>query len=356
MDFILNGQASGGVAQRLLATNGDVSSLRPYIWKDGKAYVSVPSFNAQKGKFEYKRVPLQTNAATLRYEDWRLLDTAVLKAARQRLGLVADLRGRGQAFTIGNGLSKTVFSTETMSDPGTAKLSMDGLAKGTGDRPEFAMTNLPLPIAHADFSFSLRQILVSRNSNTPLDTSMAEAASRRVSEVCEQLAIGSYGTFTFGGGSIYGLTNFPSRITKTLTAPTATGWTPKTTLDQVLDMKQKSIDKLNYGPWTLYVATGWDQHLDKDYSEVKGDITLRDRILKINGITKVMTLDYLSGFQMVLLQNTTDTFREVVGMDLTTVQWETQGGMEINFKVMAIMVPQPRADHNGNCGIVHGNV
>jgi hypothetical protein len=29
--------------------------------------------------------------------------------------------------------------------------------------------------------------------------------------------------------------------------------------------------------------------------------------------------------------------------------------MEINFKVMAIMVPQPRADINGNCGIVHGS-
>ncbi len=40
-------------------------------------------------------------------------------------------------------------------------------------------------------------------------------------------------------------------------------------------------------------------------------------------------------------------------MDITTVQWESVGGMRLNFKVMAIQVPQLRADHYGNCGILH---
>ncbi len=51
---------------------------------------------------------------------------------------------------------------------------------------------------------------------------------------------------------------------------------------------------------------------------------------------------------------TTDVVREVIGMDVTTVQWETKGGMQLNFKVMAILVPQIRADQNSNTGIVHG--
>jgi len=42
-------------------------------------------------------------------------------------------------------------------------------------------------------------------------------------------------------------------------------------------------------------------------------------------------------------------------MDMTTVQWDTQGGLQQNFKVMSIMVPQTRADQNGNTGIVHGS-
>jgi hypothetical protein len=43
-------------------------------------------------------------------------------------------------------------------------------------------------------------------------------------------------------------------------------------------------------------------------------------------------------------------------MEITTLQWETHGGMMQNFKVMAIMVPQIRGDFNGNTGIVHGSV
>jgi len=55
------------------------------------------------------------------------------------------------------------------------------------------------------------------------------------------------------------------------------------------------------------------------------------------------------------VQQTSDVIREVVGMDITTVQWEEEGGMRLNFKVMAILVPQLRADFNGNTGIVHGS-
>lgn len=351
LDYVLNGQAHGTVASKLLRANGDVGALRPYLTKNG-SFITVNDAHGNPQK-----VPT-ANAATLRYDDWRVLDSAVLKAARQRLRLVSDLRGSGQEFVIPNGLGKTVFSTERMSDPGEATISMDGLRKSKGDRPEFDMVNLPLPIVHSDFSFSVRQVMVSRNSNTPLDTSMAEAASRRVAESVEKLAIGNYGSYTFGGAPIYGLINFPSRLTYTLTAPTASAWTAKTLLNQVLAMKQKSVDAFNYGPWMLYSSTAWDQYLDNDYILTGGNTatqTLRERLRRIDGIVDVRSLDFLTGYQLILVQQTSDTMREVVGLDFTTVQWESEGGMEINYKVMAIMVPQPRADINGNTGIVHGS-
>jgi hypothetical protein len=46
-------------------------------------------------------------------------------------------------------------------------------------------------------------------------------------------------------------------------------------------------------------------------------------------------------------------------MDITTLQWESHGGMRINFKVMAIQVPDIRAQYVGTStstrkvGIVH---
>ena len=94
--------------------------------------------------------------------------------------------------------------------------------------------------------------------------------------------------------------------------------------------------------------------MDDDYSSAKGDNTLRERIAKIDNITSVDTLDTLTGYQMLLIQQTSDVIREVVGMDMTTLQWMSHGGLQFNFKVMAIMVPQLRADQNGNTGIVHG--
>ena len=95
--------------------------------------------------------------------------------------------------------------------------------------------------------------------------------------------------------------------------------------------------------------------MDEDYETAKGDNTLRDRIGAIEGIDRPATLDFLPTNTLLLVQKTSDVARMVVGMDVTTVQWETKGGMELNFKVMAIMVPQLRSDFNSNTGIVHGS-
>lgn len=342
-----------------MAANGDVRIFRPYLSNDGKrAFITQNRYNPKTDRVESCRVPVANAAATMRYDEWRQLDTAVLKAARGRLRFVADLRAGGLQYTIPNGLAKTVLSTESSSDPGTAAVSMDGLRKGNNDRQEYTMTNLPLPLIHSDFSFSARQIMVSRESSTPLDTSGAEAAARRVAEVAEQLALGNWagGTFAFGGGSIYGATTFPSRMTQVLTNPTSSSWTARATLNEVLAMKQKSQAQLHFGPWILYASTSWDQYLDNDYSTTKGDVTLRERIKQVDGIQDIRALDYLTGYQMLLIQQSSDVVREVVGLDFTTVQWPEEGGLKMNYKVMAIMVPQFRADVNGNTGIVHGNV
>ena len=251
-------------------------------------------------------------------------------------------------------MGKTVLQTQSQSDISEADISMNGIKEARNDRPEFDLTNLPLPIIHKDFHLFARELQASRNGDSPLDTTTAELAGRRVAELAEQLTIGTYGTYKFGGGLIYGLVNFPSRLTQELTNPTDTGWTGKTLVREVLAMKQKSQNALHYGPWILFNSPAWDEYLDDDYSEDKGDNTLRERIAKIKDIADVITLDDLTGYQMVLVQLTADVIREVIGMDITTLQWESHGGMQINFKVMAIMVPQIRADFNGNTGVVHG--
>lgn len=350
-DYILNGQAFGGVAARMLATDFNVNSLRPWIGKDGRHYVTTLNQAGQA-----VRIPLTNANATLRYEDWKHIDSAVVAAARARLRAVADLRAAGLEYVIPNGMGKTVLLTEAMSDISSAQITMDGLEQSTGDRPQFSQTNLPLPIIHKGFSFSAREIAASRNGGTPLDTSMAEMAARKVAETAEELLIGSSSLgVSFGGGNIYGYTTFTGAISATITSPTDSSWTAATTISEVLGMTQSSIQAYHYGPWVLYYGPSWTKYMNDEY-KAQSDDTLADRLRRIDNITDVRMLDKLSGYDLLLVQMTSDVVRLVVGMDVTVVQWETEGGLKQNFKVMAILVPQLRADYNSNTGIVHGSV
>lgn len=355
MDIIYNGQAQGGVASQLLASGFNVNGLRPYIdIVDGRPVHCITV--VENGKPTQK--VLSNATATLRKDQWKHLDTAVVKVAKERLRTVQDLLGAGLTYNIPNGMGTTVLETETQSDITEADISMDGVRQSRADRPVYELKNLPLPIIHKDFHFSARQIATAQRSGSPLDTTTAELASRRVAESAEKLLLGTFGTYSFGGGNIYGYTNFPQRITKSITAPTAQGWTPATAVKEVLDMRLRAQLKHHYGPYMLYCSLPWDTYLDDDYSAAKGDNTLRDRLNAIEGIQGVRTVDFLSqtAFQLILVQMTSDVVREVIGLNFTTVQWESQGGLQINFKVMAIMTPQLRADQNGNTGIVHGSV
>ncbi len=349
----MNGAAHGSVASVVMQSGGNVHCLRPFIGDDGKSYINV--INAA-GELEAK--PLLNATATLRKDDWKILDDAIIKVGRQRMRAVNDLRSAGLTFTIPNGMGKTILETETMGDVNDASVSMDGLRDNANDRPQFVLSQLPLPIIHKDFSFSSRQIMVSRNGGSPLDTTMAELAARKVSEQAEKMLLGVATVadeYAYGGGTIYGYTDFPSRLTRTITSPAAGGWTGATFLADILAMMQQSRAAFHYGPWVLYVSSAWDQYLDGDYTTGYPK-TIRNRMSEINDLNEIRTADYLANFDVVLVQQSSDVVREVIGMDMTTVQWESTGGLQQNFKIMAILVPQLRADQNGNTGIVHGTV
>jgi hypothetical protein len=341
LDFILNGSAHGDVAEKLMAANGDPRILRPWRGADGRNYVSV--YNHRTRKVETR----VTNATSTLRKD---------KAARPRLKAVADLNGAGLTYTIGDGMGKTVLQHETQSDISGAEVHIDGVGQSTEDRPEWEVNSLPLPIIFKDFSFSLRQILESRSQGTPIDTTSAESAGRVVAEEAEKFLLGTRAQlFTYAGASIYGYTNYPNRLTRTIANPSTGGWIPDDTIDDILAMQQQSIDNYYYGPWKLYYSTSWNKYMGMDYSAAKGDRTLLERIQAIPNITSASSLDFLSGYQILLVQMTSDVVRMVNGMNMTTVQWESKGGLYRHFKVMMISVPQLRCDMYERTGVVHGS-
>lgn len=394
-DYILNGRGHGELGVALEDVNFDLGLKRPYIDGKGKHCVTV---NTGQSRFDEKRgvvVPIYkkmlvrhavdqglmmaVNAQTsLSKDQWLMADTAVLKATRQRLGAWNDLLARGLTFGGFNGMASTILEHERMTDVGEANVDMDGVAEGATDDAQEQIEGLPLPITYVPFKLSARRLAISRKRGMPLDTTKFEMAGRRVAEKIEKTLIGvdtgiTYGDQTGRGyantPTVRGYTNHPDRMLKTITTPDGTN--PATTVTEVLAMIKQANDKSFYGPFMLYHSTDWSQFMEADYFNgtfaqglVSGTETLRSRLEDIKDISEVKRLDFqTSTFTLLLVSMQPETVRAVNGMDITTVQWETKGGAQLNFRVMAIQVPQIRGqfiqqdqtEASVSTGIVHGS-
>ena len=346
-DFILNGVANGNTAtQLLLNSGGDVNVLRPFIGKDGRSYINHVR---KDGTPE----AIVTNAgATLRDDEWKYIDDQVVKAFRTRLKLVNWFRSAGLSRQLPGGVGRTLYQYERQSDISAARVNMDALAPGDSDRPVYDMVSLPMPIVSKEVTMNWRQILESRNGNTPLDTSMMELAAIKVAEELEKLHLGTFGTYVFGGATLYGLTNHPNRNTGSITALDGS-WTPAKAYNDVLNMINAAYGDKKYGPFKLWYSTNYLPYMMQPFSTSYDSTPLQVAISRIPQISSVEICDYLTGSQLLLVEESSASVQTIVGMDVTTVQWQEQGGLLEKFRVMAMMVPLIKLDIANNCGIVH---
>lgn len=294
---------------------------------------------------------MRTNDVLL-YDEWKAFDKAVITAYQQRLTGVADLQARGLTYNIPNGMAKTVLGYQDASDASDAEMSMSGKTRGRRDRLEFDMNYLPLPLTHKDFSIDLRQLEASRSGGMPIDTTMATVCGQKIAEKVETTLFKGSSTYTFGGGTIYGYEDEPNITIGSLNA----AWDDSATsgdniLDDIIRMKQAMIADRCYGPYIVYIPTVYETAIDGDF-KAASDKSIRQRILEIANIAAVKVSDKMSSTKVIMVQMTVDTIRLVNALGITVVQWDVDGGMEVNFKVMAIQVPQTRHDQAGHCGIV----
>lgn len=300
---------------------------------------------------------LRTNS-TLRKDDWELLDRTVVQTARERLNGVADLIFRGLVLEVPNGLGTTVVQHETISEMIAAEVSMDGITRGQFDRTLYNLVSTPLPIIHRDFQLSARNLEASRKSGTPLDTTMAAEASRQVSERIEDILFNGLtreDTLGFGSDSaqLFGYTNRTNRNTVSIgTAWNASAATGTTILADVLAMITSAHADRMFGPYMLYVPTNFWVDLLDDF-KTNSDKSIISRLKEIPSLIDVKPADKLTASNVVMVQMTRDNVDMVIGMQPTTVQWQSQGGMQLNFKVMAIMVPRIKLDSGNRSGVVH---
>lgn len=347
---VFNTPGSGSVAARLLANGMDVGAMRPYHEAvDGND--ETESFITVNQNGELIARPTG-NVSLLRKDEWKQYDQAVLDITQSRLVGIQDLISRGLVYNIGNGMGTTVLEYEDISDVTAAEISMDAVTPGRNDRPQYDIKYLPLPITHKDFQINIRALNASRTTGRSLDTVMAQKSARKIAESLEtQLFTAT--SYTYGGGVIYSYLNAPNRNQGSLTAnwdDSAAGG--ENILTDVLAMKAALIAAGYYGPYVLYVPTNFETSLDEDF-KAGSDKSVRQRLLEVGSLSDIKVVDTLTSDNVVMVQMTEDVVRLVVGLPITTIEWDTVGGMVSHFKVITIQVPQVRADQAGNSGIAH---
>jgi len=365
VDLMGRGQYQGNFANQLVANNADVGSLKPFIY-NGRTYVQVYKGGDKKDPKNYMTVPLQVNTGTLQRDEWKQLDAEVMSTARSILNGVADLESNGLVFNLGNPMGTTVLETRDRKDFGEAQMDMDGIYRGNNDRPVYGYNYLPIPIIHCDFEINARELAASRRNGSNLDTTDAEMAAFNVATKMESLLFTNV-TYEFGQkddrgrNSIYSYLNHPDRIKYTL----GTSWTSLDFDSQTSTGGQVIVDKVNkmvqalinlhlMGPYTMYIPTTYNEVMNNDFNGYKS-ITIRERLLKINGLTNIKVIDTLPADNVLIVQMNKRTVRLVKGIPIQTVQWKEEGNFVTKYKVFSINVPQIRSDLNGSCGVLHAS-
>jgi len=356
---------NNNVIDMINAYGGDVGVFRPFRLPDGRSVVTHRVGTNPDGTPKFAN-QLITNAATLRREDWLQVDATVVRAATRRLRFFNDLRANGLGVDLPNALAKSAWQYERQSNISEATVSMDGVRRSDASRLLYDAETMPLPLIHCDLSFSAREIAISRSGDSPIDISAVAEASERVAEKVERMALGVDPEFVAGSGAVYGVCNYPHRLTRIFTNPwnadgsRDTSWQPGILQREILDARRSLNDHRHYGPFVIYHSPDFDEILDDDYNinfnGLSTALTLRERLLKIDQLQGIKTSEFLPYGTFVMVEMSPSTIQAVNGMDITTIQWQTEGGFESHFKVMCILLPRMKSDFNGNCGVLHARL
>ncbi len=333
-----------------------ILSKRPYIANSGQyrgqTVVTVHTGqHDESGNPVYAERPVYVNG-TLRKDDWISLDNAIVESARQRLVIVEDLRNAGLVYNVG-GLGAMTAEWESSSEITDAEATMDGESLTEGDRQEFSLNGVPIPVIQKKFRIGERVLLASRQRGSGLDVTTGQEAARAVARTSERMVF--YGLpIKSDSYTIPGLTTFSARATASLSAWNNPAVSPETIFAEVMAMVTKAeTEKRHFGPFNLYVPGQLAFQFRRDFKAF-GDKTLMQRLLDEDVINAVRVADELQPGDVLLVQMESSVIDLAVGSDVTTIQWASGSGWTNHFQVFAAWAPRLKKDFDGRTGVVHG--
>jgi len=292
-----------------------------------------------------------------------LLDKAVVEVGMDRLTFVADLIAEGLVYPLSDPLSVTQLEYYKSNKVGNATRVMTPNARQENFMPDMLPFRLPVYLTTAQFELDIRTLKQSQRLGMPLDTAGIKSATRAVNEATEDAAIN--GATTLDGQPLYvagynapGLLTAPNANTYTIPVSWATATGVQIFADVEAMVAKLQADK-KFGPYNLYTGTNYGNKIDGDYSAVKGDNTVRERLGKMvygGRPLRIRSADFMPATTVALVQMTSDVVDLVQGQAPTVIPWTSLNGFMFFNMVMAIQIPRFRSDYNGASGVVIGTV
>lgn len=332
-------------AGRILAQVGtgglSINQLRPYIDKDGVSKIAV------NGHGIVTNVP-----ALLQYDEWKDIDRAVIEVTQERLVGAADLISRGLVHNLGS-IGNLISMFERSSDITGADVDMSGVTEGEEDTVVYDNVSVPVPIIHKDFRLNIRRLEASRKFGESVDVTMGALAGRAVAEKTEDMLFSGH-AIQVDGATIKGYTTHADRN------PIDTegnNWDEAgTTGAHIVAQVAAGLAALRadgfYGPFVLYIPGDAQGKLEEDFAAAYPK-TIRQRLMELEGLMEIKVADRLATRNYLIVQMTREVVDMAIAQQTSTVQWQTKGGMQEHFKVMAVWVPRVKSDFDGHCGIAH---
>lgn len=304
---------------------------------------------------------IQVNS-TLSGDEWVQLDAVVSAEAIRDMVAVQDLRAAG--LTRAESIATSIAQYSRRSAAPGATVSMNPLSDVPDFRSDFTRQGVPLPFTMEGFQLDIRTLMASQaNPGAGLDVDQAADAARQVGQTLELMTVIGLNTVVrpdhLGNlNTIYGYISHPDRVTGTAAGLWNDAANGLANIINTVEAMKTSLrrqgtagDRGFRAPYWLYVSDA--NHTDLGQININTDTRARALLEQDPEIRAIRTLQHLPDGEVLLVAIDRNAVQWVEAQDVNTVEWDEQGSLGSNFKVMAVGVPLVKSTHSGVSGVAH---
>lgn len=288
------------------------------------------------------------NASPLPKDVWGVWDREGVEVARQTLAVFNDLAA---SVSLAMPIGKLVHHFQTISDSGSANISLDGRSKAPTDQPVIEYHGTPLPIVDSTFSYGWRQVAAAETEGFNLDIGARRNAMFKVAQKMESIALDGDASIVVGGTPLYGLRNHPQRNTRS-TGVTLNGATGAQWLSEITATLKLLHDDNYKRPATLYL--NWDDWFYAQSTEFTTGYpkTIAQRVQEMGGIAGIVPADTVTASQIIAVIKDPMVVQVLNGMPMSLrAQFRANPEDDYNFVVMGAAAVEIKFDADNNCGL-----